>query len=147
MDQFGKLQTGSRGFAASRARESDSYRDPYVRSIIAIAPAPTVRAFAVSSLQEITLPVTLITGGADDEAPAAHGAEWLHTTNENFDFFNVGADVGHFTFLGLPEGEVRLGAEVLFRDLPGVSRAQVHADTAELVFAALGLDPLCLNAE
>jgi len=120
-------------FRASWERQSDSYRDPRVSRVAAIAPPPPVRAFAPHSLAAIPCPVTLIHGGADAEAPSDAGADWLAACNPAFRSVCVGADVGHYTFLDVPAGAVPAEARILFQDPDRVDRAAVHDDTVRHV--------------
>ena len=127
------LLEGSSTFRQSWDRQSDSFEDPRIRSIIALAAAPPVRAFDTESLRSITTPVTLITGEGDTEAPSVHCADWLVQVNSRFERFSVGEHVGHYTFLGHKAGTINEDEEFLFLDNPAVDRNDVHKKVAELV--------------
>lgn len=120
---------------ASWDRQGLSYENPHLRSVCAIAPPPTVRAFSAQSLKAIARPVTLLTGGADVEAPTAQGAAWLAKLNSSFQHHDLGPAVGHYTFLGQAVGDVPPDMAFLFTDPDGLERAQVHDQTCAAVLA------------
>lgn len=132
-----ELLETSAPFRASWDRQSDSFRDTRLRAAVAIAPAPPVRAFDPASLSAIGLPVTLIVGEADREAPARDCADWLVDRNPDFRRLSAGTDVGHYTFLGLSADPAKMGRGPVFLDNPGVDRAAVHRWTAKAVLASL----------
>lgn len=132
-----RLLKTSEVFRTSWARQEGDFRDGRVRSVVAIAPAPPVRAFDPVTVAAIVPPVTLITGEADEEAPSEVCADWLAGLNAGFRRVSMGRDVGHYTFLGLPQGNVGAENGFLFADRPGIRRAEVHARTAEVVCDAL----------
>lgn len=129
--------TPTEAFKLSWARRGDDFTDGRIRSCLAIAPPPPVRAFDPETLNAITQSVVLITGEADTEAPSAECAAWLAKTNPAFQWKSAGAHVGHYTFLGLPMGKVPEDAAFLFNDHPGVDRRKVHQATAQLVLDAI----------
>ncbi|MGL4238421.1 alpha/beta hydrolase family protein [Tabrizicola sp.] len=131
------LLKSSKVFRDSWARQGDSFVDQRIRRIVAIAPPPPVRAFDVASLGSISIPVTLITGEADTEAPSHECADWLVHANPRFRRVSVGEDVGHYTFLGFPAEGVS-GEGFIFADNPGISRSKIHDWTADIVLTALG---------
>lgn len=124
-------------FRASWARHTGSFLDRRIRSVIAIAPAPPVRAFDAATVRSIRIPVTLITGEADVEAPSSECADWLMRANPGFRRVSVGEHVGHYTFLGFPAGAITDDDAFIFQDSPGINRAEVHQRTADAVLAAL----------
>ena len=136
-DHVPELMETSAEFRQSWDRQSDDFCDPRIKSVVAIAPAPPVRGFFPDSLATIQVPVTLITGGADIEAPTTHCADWLVERNPGFAHHEIGADVGHYTFLDLPADRSMAGTVDIFTDAPGVDRAAVHTKTSRLVIEAL----------
>lgn len=132
-----RLRASSEAFRASWARQGECFHDPRVKSVVALAPAPPVRAFDSGSLGAIDMPVTLITGGADTEAPTADCAAWLVAQNPRFQHHNMGAQVGHYTFLGQAAGDMPEGAAFLFENHPDVDRDAVHRAVAQITLDAL----------
>lgn len=131
-DRIPLLLERSEVFRASWARQGDDHRDPRVGAIVAIAPPPPVRALTPDSLRAIDMPVTLIAGGADAEAPASIGAEWLQATHPGFALHDVGSTVGHHAFLGLPSVIGRFECPELFTDAAGVMRSDVHRNVVQI---------------
>ncbi len=136
-NQIPALMQTSAPFGSSWGRQSDSFLDKRVGAVIAIAPPPPVWGFDPASLASIEMPVTLITGESDTEAPSQECADWLMQKNARFRRISVGRAVGHYTFLGFP-GEAAGGEELIFfRDNPEVRRADVHARAASEIDAIL----------
>lgn len=134
-EQIPRLLDQSPAFQASMGRDGATYRDPRVRSVVAIAAPVPVQAFTPSSVAKITVPVSLITGGADDQAPFEACSGWLQQHNPGFAHVSMGPDVGHYTFLGFakdPDTDLPF-----FKDAPGVDRGAVHAATIDRTLAAL----------
>ncbi|MDO1581161.1 alpha/beta hydrolase family protein [Rhizobium oryzicola] len=135
--QIEPLLSSSAVFRASWERQSQSYRDERVRTVIAIAPAPPVRGFTERSLRDIRLPVTLLCGEADTEAPYDLCSAWLNGHLPNSHLISLGKDVGHYTLLPVGTETAIRSNSVYWADAPGVDRAAVHAKAAELTLAAL----------
>jgi predicted dienelactone hydrolase len=114
---------------ASLARAGQSYRDPRVKAVFAIAPA-LGEAFAADSFADVHIPVALLAGAQDQAAPVA-------TNILRIAGFIPAAQVtlipgaGHYTFLDVctPAGATVLPQ--LCGDGPGVDRAAVHAQAVE----------------
>lgn len=119
------------GFAAAFARGNDSYRDPRIRAVFAIAPALGV-AFSPETLANVSIPVELVVGNADPWAPAPDNAAYLarHTPHAKITILPGG--VAHYTFLDTcgPAGKKRLAE--LCTDAPGVDRQRVHEQVAAM---------------
>lgn len=131
------LHQSSGPFRLSWQRQGDSFADPRIGCVIAIAPPPPVRAFDIGSLGEIACPVTLVTGEADTEAPTPDCTAWLLQANPRFRWVSAGQHVGHYTFLGLPDAPMSVETAFLFKDHPAVQRATVHKRVADIVLGAL----------
>ena len=125
------LRRTSTRFRQSWSRASDDYKDPRVRAAIALAPAPPVRSFDPDSLSSIRLPVGLMVGQDDREAPHDQCALWLKSQNPAFELSLLGDSVGHYVFLNSATDHGRSVAPVLCRDAPGVDRSAIH-DAAAL---------------
>ena len=106
IDHVEPLLRKSAVFRLSWERQSASCNDHRVKNAIALAPAPTVRAFTLPSLAAIARPVTIMVGGADREAPADSCAVWLNSKLPHSQITLLGQDVGHYTLLciGTDEG-------------------------------------------
>ncbi|MDA9008761.1 hypothetical protein N9K16_02245 [Alphaproteobacteria bacterium] len=124
-EEFPKLMGKSKMFRDSMKRHSKSYLDNRVKAVVALAPAPTVRGFTVKSLKTISVPVKIMTGEADEEAPFASCSLWLKENNDAFDLISLGKDVGHYTLVGISTDVCRENEPHLSDDLPGVNRMGV----------------------
>lgn len=124
-------------FLESWQRQSHSYRDGRVHRAILLAPAPPIRAFTPESLAGITDPVTIMVGGADREAPAETCANWLDAQLASCQVHNLGAGVGHATFLSLGTEHGRAESPKLYVDNLGVDRAYIHESVVALTLDAL----------
>ena len=139
-ENIAALLRDSVAFRASWGRQAASYLDRRVRAAVALAPGPTVRAFSPASLATIDVPVTIIVGDADREAPADLCSAWLHEQLQNSQLHFLGREVGHYTLLceGTEEGR-RLEPD-LYVDAPGVDRSEIHRRVLMMTLAAIGTD-------
>jgi len=103
----------------------DSYRDPRIRAVFAIAPA-VARAFTPESLQRITIPVAIVAGDGDPIAPPADNAQFFATNIRNAKLTILPGGVGHYTFLDVGTEAGRKQLPQLFVDGPGIDREAVH---------------------
>lgn len=135
-DSIPALMETSKAFHQSWTRHGDDFTDNRIKSVVAIAPAPPVRAFTPQSISQLQLPVTILTGGDDREAPSKHCADWLMEQNKRFDRHDLGRCVGHYTFLEYPSDKSLVGKVDIFSDHGTVDRLKVHKKAAETVCRA-----------
>lgn len=121
---FDSLRTADSAVKASLARAGDSYRDPRVRAVVALAPA-VGKAFTPASLHEVKVPMFVFGGEADSIAPPPANASTIAHGVPGAALILLPA-VRHYTFLSTctPLGR-RVNAE-LCGDEAGVSRDEVH---------------------
>jgi predicted dienelactone hydrolase len=117
-------------FRQRYARAGDAYRDPRVRAVFAMAPG-LVQMFTPESLGEISIPVAIVSGTADEIIPPTFNAEILaktipHATLKLF------PQAGHFVFVGTCTMVGRLFLRAACRDADGVDRDAIHAETTGL---------------
>lgn len=127
----------SEAFRQSWARHGDDFADIRIKSVVAIAPAPPVRSFVPQSISTLTLPVTILTGNADHEAPSEYCADWLVSQNAGFRRHDLGGDVGHYTFLEFPSDKSLIGKVDIFSDHKNVDRQAVHEEVTKIVLQVL----------
>ena len=109
----------------------DSYRDPRLRAVFAIAPA-VAAAFSPESLAKIDIPVEIVAGAADPIAPPAQNAEFFAAHIKGAVLTILPGGVGHYTFLDLGTTSGKKQLPQLFVDNPGVSRDAVHKQVANM---------------
>jgi len=112
-------------------RSADSYRDPLIRAVFAIAPA-VARAFAPESLQKITIPVEIVAGASDPIAPPAQNAQFFAANIKGAKLTILPGGVGHYTFLDVGTDAGKKQLPQFFVDNPGVDREAVHKQVAEM---------------
>ena len=138
-EQFDELSKTDADFQESVRHAGDSYRDPRVRAVVAIAPAngPMLPA---APLERISIPVEIIAGEADDIAPVASNAKYFaaHIPGAKLTIF-PGA-VGHSVFLNTCTEESRKSLEWVCGDGPGVDREAIHGRTMEIALSFFAAD-------
>lgn len=108
----------------SLARSGESFRDPRVRAVIAIAPA-FGSTFTVESLRAMRVPVDLLVGGGDTVTPTAENAEYIREHVHGAKLTSI-PGAGHATFLDLCTPAGRQSVPTYCSDGPDVNRAAVH---------------------
>jgi predicted dienelactone hydrolase len=116
----------------SLAHAGDSYRDPRIKAVFAIAPAVAF-AFHPESLAQISIPVEIVVGNADDQAPAPDNAQFFANNIKGAKLTILPGGVGHYTFLDVGTDLGKQKLPQLFIDNPGVDREAVHKQVAETV--------------
>lgn len=125
------------GYRAAIRGASQSYRDPRVRAVFAIAPA-LGGAFVPASLAKISIPVEIVAGSADPIEPVNANAEYFaaHIPGSRLVLF---PGAGHYTFFATCVATARKEQPGLCDDPPGIDRQQIHqraADLAVMFFTA-----------
>ena len=114
----------------SLARSADSFRDPRVRAVFAIAPALGFTQTA-ESLRGIRVPVALVVGSADPIAPAAGNAN-LIKANVRGARETILPNVAHYTFLDVCTAAGKEAIPLYCADPSGVDRASVHIQVDDM---------------
>ncbi|WP_346892413.1 alpha/beta fold hydrolase [uncultured Roseibium sp.] len=130
-DRLDDLKATSKPFAASMARQGDNYEDERIKAAFALVPAPTVRGFTPESVAAIEIPVLILCGDADREAPAEVCAVWLGRQNPSFDVEILTGNIGHYVFLSEATETGRIDAPDICLDPPDVDRAVIHKTCVE----------------
>lgn len=124
------LETVRKTSGESLARSGDSFRDPRIGAVFAVAPA---LGFTLTrdSLHALRLPVELVVGSADPIAPAASNATYIHA-NVRGSRETVLPGPAHYTFLDTctPAGKEKLATYCM--DPPGVDRGAAHGQVGAL---------------
>lgn len=118
---------------ASLQHASDSYRDPRIRAVFAIAPA-IGPAFQPASLRKISIPVAIVAGSADNNVPIGSSAQFFAREIPHAQL-TILPGVGHYTFLfDCAETGKRTRPE-LCTDGQGIDRSAIHQKAAGLALA------------
>jgi predicted dienelactone hydrolase len=108
----------------SVSHSQDSFRDARIRAAFAIAPV-LGPAMTKASLAEVRVPVRIVVGSKDDQAPPDVNAKFLAATIPNAEL-EVLPNVRHYTFLARCNLFGRMVARSLCSDPDGIDRAEVH---------------------
>lgn len=108
----------------------NSYRDARIRAVFAMAPG-LGPVFTPESLGKVSIPVAIVSGGADEFTPPTSGAAALakaipHATLKLF------PRAGHFVFFGTCTVPGRLFLRAACGDPAGTDRKAIHAETIRL---------------
>ena len=98
-------------------RSGDSYRDPHIRDVFAIAPA-VARAFTPESLQKITIPVEIVAGASNPIAPPAQNAQFFAANIKGAKLTILPGGVDHYTFLDVGTDTGKKQLPQFFMDNP-----------------------------
>jgi predicted dienelactone hydrolase len=135
MQTFGSpeqlLQTVRKTSGESLARSADSFRDPRIKAVFAIAPGLSETQTA-DSLHQIHIPVELVVGAADPLAPAANNADWLRANIHNARETVLPGNVAHYTFLDTCTAAGKTQLPTNCADAPGVDRDAIHAQVSAM---------------
>jgi predicted dienelactone hydrolase len=123
------LDTLSPETKASRARSGESYRDPRIKAVFAIAPA-LGEAFDQYSFADVTIPVSLLAGDADTVVPITTNIHRIAGLMPKASI-TMEPGAGHYTFLDtcVAQAVERLGP--ICKDDPVVDRDAIHARAAQ----------------
>lgn len=115
---------------ASLQHASDSYRDPRIRAVFAMAPA-LGPAFEPASLEKISIPVAIVAGEADTNVPIASSAKFFarHIPHAKLTLI---PGAGHYVFLGTCTETGKKAQPGLCDDGPSANREAVHAEAVRM---------------
>lgn len=131
VEQYNRLAKTDPDFQQALAHAGDSYRDPRVRAVFAMAPA-LGPAFTAASLDKISIPVQLVAGTNDQSVPIGSSAKYFaaHIPGAKLVIFPGG--VGHYVFLDVCTNKARKSLPILCSDALGVDRAAIHSSASGL---------------
>jgi predicted dienelactone hydrolase len=127
-----ELRKGDLQVNESIARSNDSYRDPRIKGVFAIAPV-LANGFTQKRLTDITVPVRIVVGEADTVAPLQTNA--LHYTQiiPQAQLSVLPGKVGHYAFLATCTQHGQRTVP-LCKDPAGVDRPRVHREVSNMAF-------------
>jgi predicted dienelactone hydrolase len=135
-DRLAELAASDPQTQASIARHGDSYRDPRIRAVFAMAPA-VGPGFTPDSLAAITTPIEIVLAGADEVVPPASNGEAMARIIPGARVEHVAPTATHYVFLNTCTDAGR-AALPFCRDPAGVDRAAVHTATTRLALDFFG---------
>ena len=109
----------------------DSYRDPRIRAVFAIAPA-VAQAFTPEALHEIAIPVEIVAGASDPIAPPADNAQFFASNIRGARVTILPGGVAHYTFLDVGTDAGKKQLPQFFVDNPGVDRESIHKQVSQM---------------
>jgi predicted dienelactone hydrolase len=133
-EQFDILSKTDADFQESVRHAGDSYRDPRVRAVVAIAPSGGPMSPA-TPLERISIPVVIIAGEADEVVPVASHAKYFAAHIPSAKLIIFPGAVGHLVFLQNCTDEGRKSLDWACVDGPGVDREAIHARTLEIALS------------
>jgi predicted dienelactone hydrolase len=125
------------------AHSGDSYRDPRIRAIFAIAPV-FGRAFTRADVGDIRIPVEIVVGRGDTVAPPATNAQHYAALISGAKLMLLPATVTHYTFAPACTDQGKQTLTRLCYDVPGLNRQRVQAQVGDLA-AAFSQKSLSIN--
>lgn len=130
------LEAVRRGNRESLARSGDSYKDPRVRAVLALAPE---YAFTLTpeSLRQVRVPTLVVSGTEDRVVPVSESAGLLRGEIRG-GRVNVLPGVGHYTFLDDCTAAGRSVLPQFCTDGAGVDREAVHRQVGGMAVEFLG---------
>jgi predicted dienelactone hydrolase len=131
VEDFNNLSRNDADFQKALHHSGDSYRDPRIRAVFAIAPA-LGPAFRPASLDKINIPVMIVAGRGDTNVPLASGPKYFAANIPGAKLTIFPGNVAHYTFLDTCTEAGRKKLTLLCTDGEGVDRDAIHAQTAAL---------------
>ena len=130
-EDFDRLAKNDAAFQAALHHASDSYRDPRVRAVFAMAPA-LGPAFPPEGLAKIAIPIRIVAGEADANVPISSNARYFaaHIPHAQLTIFPRG--VTHYVFLDSCTDGGKESRSLLCHDGDAVERDVIHAKTITL---------------
>lgn len=129
LENFNKIKDKDSVAVASLKRARNSYLDKRVKAVFAIAPA-LGGGFTAEDLAAIKIPVRIVVGESDTQAPAKTNAELFAGLIKKSELTILPNKVGHYTFLS-ECGQAGKDLLPICRDDASVSRRAVHKEVSE----------------
>ncbi len=112
-------------FQTILAKSDDSYRDPRISAVFLTAPV-LASYMQPESLSSIRVPVRIVVGDADDQAPLERNTRVFAQQIPNANY-QVLSKVGHYSFLPVCSMTGKIAAKLYCNDHADVDRANIHA--------------------
>ncbi|HEU5236930.1 MAG TPA: prolyl oligopeptidase family serine peptidase [Pyrinomonadaceae bacterium] len=129
---FAELKKTDAVVQESLRHSGDSFRDPRIKRVFAIAPA-LGGGFNKAGLSPIRIPVFIVVGQADKVAPPATNARHYAQLIKGAKLSVLPGEIGHYTFLAECNAHGKAILDIC-HDAASVDRARVHQQVAQLAF-------------
>ncbi len=107
----------------------DSYRDPRIRAVFAMAPV-FGSGFASKDLADIRIPVEIVVGAGDTTAPPATNAQRYASLIRGARLRVISGAVGHYDFVPVCTEAGKKMVQRICDDAPGVDRRAVQREVS-----------------
>jgi predicted dienelactone hydrolase len=112
-----------------------SLKDSRFTAFVSLAPA--LGLGLPDNEQIVTSPLLIVGVGEDNITPVKTNALRYHELIPGSDFLILDNEAGHYIFLNEGDEELKKVAKKYYRDHKGISRAQIHKQTSEVVLSFL----------
>jgi predicted dienelactone hydrolase len=130
------LSNNDSAYRAALEKSAESHRDPRIRAVFAIAPVDL--RLTNQSLGEVSIPVEIVVGASDQNAPPASNAEVLAHNIRGAKLTIYPGGVAHYTFLATCTDAGNAQNAGLCANAPGVDRDEVHTETVRKALEFFG---------
>jgi predicted dienelactone hydrolase len=128
---FQDLKANDKVVRDSLAHSGDSYRDPRIRAVFAIAPV-FGRAFTRIGVNDIRIPIEMVAGLGDTVAPPPTNAQRYAALISGAKLVLLPATVTHYTFVPACSDQGKQTLPRLCYDAPGLNRQGMQREVGEL---------------
>jgi len=129
---FRTMETSDPVVQEAIRHSGDSYRDPRIRAVFAMAPV-FASGFERKDLADIRVPVEVLVGAGDTIAPPKTNAERYAALIKGAQLTEIPGQAGHYDFVPVCNDIGRkMLPERLCQDAPTVDRRQIHARAQSL---------------
>jgi predicted dienelactone hydrolase len=126
---FANLKKTDAVVKESLTHAGDSFRDPRIKRVFAIAPA-LGSGFSKAGLSRIRIPVSIVVGQADKVTPVATNAQRYARLIKGARLTILPGEIGHYSFLAECNTHGKTVLDIC-RDAPSVDRAKIHQRVAQ----------------
>jgi predicted dienelactone hydrolase len=128
---FAELKANDPVVQESLRHSGDSYRDPRVRAVFAIAPV-FGSGFAAADLSAIKIPVEIVVGQGDKSAPPATNGQRYAALIPHAQLVLLPQSVGHYDFVPVCTDAGKKVLDRICHDEPGADRARIQTQVSAL---------------
>jgi len=135
---FEKLEKTDPVVQDALKHSGDSYRDPRIQAVFAIAPV-FAEGFAAKDVADIHIPVQIVVGAGDKVAPPATNAKRFADLIHGARLAVIPGEVGHYDFVPVCSEQGKKATDPNFQrlchDAPGIDRRKVQNEVAAMALS------------